>query len=147
MNKKIIIRISALLITAFLFYNNAVAAQRCSLGVYSFSEDGGFELPLACDGVVSVRFDSESDLGKLKALDSEAHSKLMEVLGQLAVEKTAKHRAVLVEAGAEGISTGGAVTFTSHPPIKSYRFSIGNYVYLGEMRLNPDENFLEYLHR
>ena len=129
MNKKTITRIGALLITAFLFYNNAMAAQHCSLSSYAFSEDEKFELSLACDGPVSVRFDSESDMRKLKAFDTEAYSKLMEILAQLAIEKTAKHRAVLVEAGAEDISTGSHLTFTSHPPIKSYGFSIGNYIY------------------
>ena len=137
-------RIFSILILIFLTQvNSVVAAEDCSVSYYEISEDGSFKLPIACTGYVEVDFDSKFDLKKLKILDNDAYSKLRKVLTQLSLEKITKHKDILVQAGAQIVSINSSILFTADPPIKKYRFVIGNYIYKGSVRQNVDKSLFK----
>jgi len=81
-------KISIFIITVLFLISSVAFAQACSLKNYALAEDGSFQLPQNCTGNVSVNFDSENDLKKLKALDNSAYLQLRKILVQLAKRKT-----------------------------------------------------------
>ena len=132
--RTIILILLATLIPVQLTY----ASQRCNLVAYSLSDSGEFSLPAECEGYIGVNFDSLLDLKKLKIIDPIIYAKLIDLIEELSIEKTATHKELLTKAGADQININGLTLYTSNPPIKKYRFYIGRYRFKGSIKLSSE---------
>ena len=119
------------------------AGQRCNLINYSLSRNGEFNLPAACDGSIGVNFDSLYDLKKLQIIDPIIHTKLINLINELSIEKTATHKELITKTGAQHIEINDLTLYTSYPPIKKYRFSIGRYSFKGSVKLNSNVKLIK----
>ena len=132
-----------ILLITFIPVKAIFADQKCNLVNYPLSENGEFNLPAACDEYIGVNFDSVYDLKKLQIIDPDIHTKLIDIIDQLSIEKTAEHKKLITKAGAQHIEIDRLTLYTSYPPIRKYRFSIGRYSFKGGIKLNSNVKLIK----
>lgn len=114
----------------------------CDLKYYDFSNGGEFKLPQACNGNISVNFDSNSDLKKLEKVDPKIYEALLLLIEGLANKDTSEREELLVKAGVEPNSFSGSGLYVSYPPVTKYWFTIGRYNFKGSVMLKDSRPLL-----
>ena len=67
----------------------------------------------------------------------------IDLVDQLSIEKTAEHKKLITKAGAQHIEIDRLTLYTSYPPIRKYRFSIGRYSFKGGIKLNSNVKLIK----